>query len=116
MSKKEDKNKDKQIEIKNKILDILNINENNKSIILYDMDKNMELQNAILSLEKDCEKYFACSNWTYFVYKRLEKESERKYLILLKNILSACKIEYVNKSHYIKINDERIKTVKYIFI
>ena len=116
MSKKEDIHKDKQIEIKNKLLDLLNINNDNKSFILYDIDKNIDLQNKILSLENDCEKYFAASTWTYFRNKREGNKNDRPYLLLIKNILSSCNIEIVNKQSYVKENNERIKTVKYYFV
>jgi hypothetical protein len=106
-------------EMKDKILKILDIDIKNKdknSLILYELDKNIQLQEIILSLENECKEKFRCSNWTFFVYKREGKTSDRLYLILLKNILSECNIEYVNTQLYIYDNDQKHKTIKYVFI
>ena len=107
--------KNEQIEIKNKLLQILNITQEKKSITLYEIDNDTNKQNEILSLENDCEKYFVSSTWTYFRNKRDKIINERPYLLLLKNILSSTKIDFNTSRILIGEKDNKKQTVKYIF-
>jgi hypothetical protein len=114
---KENLYKNEQLNVKNKILEILNINQDKNYFTLYDLDNNTEKQNAILALEGDCEKYFACGGWTYFKNKRENKLNERPSLVLAKNILTSLDIELVNTKMSITINDnKKIITSKYVII
>jgi len=111
---KENLYKNEQLNVKNKILEILNINQDNNYFTLYDLDNNTEKQNAILALEGDCEKYFGISNWSYFRYKRENKQNiERPYLLLIRGILSNCNIEFEREQISLKINKTNIITSKY---
>jgi len=110
--------KNEQLNVKNKILDILNINQDKNFFTLYDLDNNTEKQNAILALEADCEKYFAVSRWTYFASKKdTSKPIERPALVLAKNILNSLNVELVNTKMSITTNDnKKIITSKYVII
>jgi len=107
--------KNEQIEIKNKLLQILKITQENKYITLYEIDNDIETQNAILSLESDCEKYFVSSTWTYFRNKRDKIINDRPYLLLLKNILSSTNVNFNTARILIGEKDNKKQTVKYIF-
>jgi len=107
--------KNEQIEIKNKLLQILKITQENKYITLYEIDNDIETQNAILSLESDCEKYFVSSTWTYFRNKRDKIINDRPYLLLLKNILSSTNVNFNTARILIGEKENKKQTVKYIF-
>lgn len=106
-----------QLQVKDKLLDILNINQDKNYFTLYELDNNIEKQNQIIALENDCEKYYSCSEWTYFRYKRENKINERPSLVLAKNILASHDIELVNTKVSVTTNDnKKIVTSKYVII
>jgi len=108
--------KDEQINLKNKLLEILNINQDKNYFTLYELDNNNEKQNEILSLENECNQYFATSTWTYFKYKRDGKQSDRPYLLMIRNLLNATNTIFLNKVTTVTIGDNKYSTTKYILI
>lgn len=108
--------KTQQLEIKNKLLDILEISDSRKFFTLYEIDNNVEKKTLILGLEKECETYFATSTWTYFKYKRDGKEGDRPYLLIIRNLLSATNTQFLNKVTTITIKNIKYSTTKYIII
>ena len=84
---------------------------------MYELDNDIEKQNAILALESDCEKYFASSSWNYFKSKSLNRPIERPSLVLAKNILAHMDTELVNTKISVTTDDNK-KTVtsKYVLI
>ena len=74
-------NEDRQIII-NKLFEILEITEFNKSFSLHKMDDNIEKQQQVLDLEQDIKKYFICSKWTC-IHK---KDVQRKWLSIIKYV------------------------------
>jgi len=103
-------------EIKNELFNILEIDKDNNIFYLSDLDENIDIQNKIINLGKDCERFFAVSTLTYFKNKKNNKLNSRSYLTLLKNIFKICNIQYINKqTSYIENN--KIKYVmKYIVL
>jgi hypothetical protein len=115
--KKETIFKEEQILVKKRLLEILNITKNNNYFTLYDLDNDIEKQNSILELESDCEKYFACCEWTYFRNKKENKVNERPSLVLAKNILTSLNTELINTKITVSNNDnKKIITSKYVII
>ena len=74
-------NEDRQIII-NKLFEILEITEFNKSFSLHKMDDNIEKQQQVLDLEQDIKKYFICSRWTCIN----KKDVQRKWLSMIKYV------------------------------
>ena len=106
--------KEEQIEIKKKLLEILKIDENKNYFTLFELDTDIELQNKIFALENDCDKYFATSKWTYFIYKRDGKLGNRPYLLMIRNILNATNTIFLNKVTTLTIEKNKYPTTKYI--
>ena len=75
-------NKEKQKEVLDKLLVILEINENNKTFSLKELDDNEEKQNDILGLEPMIKEGFCYSTWTCF-----RRDTKRKWLSMIKYIL-----------------------------
>ena len=103
--------KNEQLEIMNKIINILELDKNN-SITLYELDNDIIKQEKILSMLPDIKKYFKCQ----CVKSLLEPEKvKRVYLSLIKYIT---KLEYnmISTQFLIYKDDCSIRTVKYIFI
>jgi hypothetical protein len=82
MPKKVELYNDERQKIINKLFEILEINEFNKSFSLHKIDDNIEKQQLILDLEQDIKKYFICSRWTCIN----KKDVQRKWLSIIKYI------------------------------
>lgn len=112
MRLKKDLYPNEQMEVKNKLIDILGLNQNT-SIVLYELDRNSELLNNIHSLVPLIRKYFS--------YKTIPGVMEpyrynRPYLSIIKNLL---KDLYTIQRKHIKMripDGNRIQTTRYIFL
>jgi hypothetical protein len=85
-------------EILNKLFEILEITEFNKSFSLHNMDNNPEKQQLIIDLEPDIKKYFICSRWTCMHTKNVQ----RKWLSIVKYIFKDMEIT-INSLRNVKI-------------
>jgi hypothetical protein len=99
--------------ILDKLIQILGITKDKNNFSLFDMDKDQNKINNILFLEKDVEKYFATSRMSYFNNKKNNKDTNRPYLNLIRNILKALDITYYNKVTTITIDSIKHNTIKY---
>ena len=102
--------KEEQHEIVAKLVSLLNL-EVNKTFLLYDLDKNLELQANILGLVPDIRKYYNCNN-----IKAVTDPSriKRAWLSIIKTIL---KPEYsiVAEDYHFTKDEKYIHTQKYTF-
>lgn len=87
--------------ILNKILEILNINEQNKLFSVCDLDKDNDKQTKILNLEVDIRKYFASRLWSCFAKHNIK----RKVLSIIKNIMKEMNLNIISKRKQIKNKD-----------
>ena len=98
-------------EILNKILDILEINENKKSFLLQDIDNNSEKQQLIYDLETNIKKYFNAGSWTCF--RKIDQH--RKWYNMIKSINRSMNVEHYTKKKILKINDKQTSFTECIF-
>lgn len=75
----------------NKLFDILEITNSNKIFSLHRLDKDIETQEKIISLEPEIKKYFKCGRWTCFNHK---DNVNRKWLSIIKYLLKDMNISY----------------------
>jgi hypothetical protein len=80
-----------------KILKILNITKDNKTLILNNFD--VELQQEILDLEKDIKLFFNAGGWAVF---KKGKEVEKAYMSITRNVMKEVGITMINSTKYIK--------------
>lgn len=112
MRLKNDLYKKEQIDILNKIIDIIELDDDN-GIILYELDNDKVKQEKILGLLPEIRKYFSLSFLKSISNPDLSK---RPYLSIIKNIT---KLEYkiMSCDYRLKKDDStEIRTKKYIFI
>ena len=97
-----------------KIFDILNINENNNTFFLGDLDSDQKIQNQILELESDIRTYFLCGTWACFNNHNIK----RKVLSIIKNIVKIMNFNIISNRKFRKIqnSNERYKDTIYYFI
>ena len=103
--------KNQQLEIMNKIINILELDKNN-SITLYELDNDIIKQEKILNMLPEIKKYFKCN----CVKSLLSPEKvKRVYLSLIRYIT---KLEYnmISTQFLIRNDKNVIRTMKYIFI
>jgi len=92
MPKKVELYNEERQNIINKLFEILEINEFNKSFSLHKLDTNLEKQQQILDLELEIKKYFICSRWTCINKKNIQ----RKWLSLIKYLFKDMNIEFTS--------------------
>jgi len=106
---KNDKFFNEQSMILNNLEKILNLDNDNRSFILYYLDNNTEQQKQILALIPEIRKYFSCGSWT-----AINRSVKKKYLSLLRSIYKSMGYSITRKMLPISINNEVIYTQKYI--
>jgi len=89
--------KDKQKEVLDKLFIILQINENNNTFSLKELDSNEEKQNKILGLENDIKAGFCCSTWTCF-----RRDTKRKWLSMIKYVMKELDKNLISTNKAIK--------------
>ena len=103
--------KDEQIKLSNKIIDILELDENNQ-IILYYLDNNEEKQNKIMELIPELRKYFS-----FCCISGLEKTetTKRPWLSIIRQITKITH-EMNYKDKQLNINGKKIRSRIYTFV
>ena len=86
-----------------KIFEILNINENNNTFYLGDLDNDDKKQSQILELELDIRKYFVCGNWACFTNNNIK----RKVLSIIKNLINDMNYNIIPKRKLIIKDDSQ---------
>jgi len=110
--KKSDKFTNNQFDILNKIFDILDINDNNNTFFLSDLDNNIKLQNNILELENDIKTYFACSTWASFSNYNVK----RKVLSIIRNLIKNMDYCVISKRKFRKKDNISYRDTIYYII
>ena len=105
-----DKYKIEREDICNKIIDILKLDTNN-SFLLCDLDAETEKQMAIMNMNEEIRKCFACSEISSF---KPNFECKRPYLNIIRGILRKQGYTFISTDIDIKINDVVKRTTKYI--
>lgn len=102
--------KEERKNVLNAILEILNINDNNKIFYSHMLDEDENLQNQILALDQEIERVFKVSSW--IAYKQKET-IERRYLALVKSVFKEMNVKYESASIRKKHKDKTIYTTMY---
>jgi hypothetical protein len=103
--------KNEQLEICNKIIEILNL-DNSNSTTLYELDNNKDKQKRILDLIPDIRKYFS---FTSIIGASEPEKTKRPWLSIIRNI-TKLKYDMIHGDFVLKKNDEKIRTKKYVFL
>lgn len=104
--------KEEQNNIFNKIIDILELEKNNYSITLYELDNNEEIQNKILKMIPEIKKYYKIYGVKSLIYPN---EVKRVYLSIIKFIMKS-EYKVITTDFRIKNENIIIRTKKYYFI
>ena len=103
--------KNEQLEICDKLISILQL-DNMNSTTLYELDNNKDKQKKILELIPDIRKYFSFS---VIIGASDPEKSKRPWLSIIRNI-TKLKYEMVHGDYVLKKDDEKIRTKRYVFI
>ena len=103
--------KTEQYEICDKIIDILQL-DNDKSITLYELDNDKVKKKKILDLIPDIRKYFSFGS---IVGASEPENTKRPWLSIIRHI-TKIKYQLIYGDYTKKINDTRIRTKRYIFL
>lgn len=102
--------KNEQIKLSNKIIEILELDENNQ-VILYYLDNNEEKQNKIMSLIPKLRKYFSFSSINGL--ERTET-TNRPWLSIIRQITKLTHT-MIYKDKQLTINNTKIRSRIYTF-
>jgi hypothetical protein len=97
--------------LEDKLITILNL-DNNKTIILYDLDNDIEKQNKILELIPEIRKYY---NFTNIAGVRNTNIVNRPWLSIIRH-LTKRKFNMLSADYRLYKNNELIRTKKYVFL
>ena len=65
-------------EERNKIVseleNLIGITENNRGVLLYDLEKNDKLKEYLRVIVPNIKKYYKCGNWNYFIQKEENRD------------------------------------------
>jgi hypothetical protein len=111
MKLKKELYKTEQCEICDKIIDILEL-DNDKSITLYELDNDKVKQQKILDLIPNIRKYFSFGS---IVGASEPENTKRPWLSIIRHI-TKIKYQLIYGDYTKKINDTRIRTKRYIFL
>jgi hypothetical protein len=102
--------KDEQIQLSNKIIDILELDENNQ-VILYFLDNDNEKKDKIMNLIPELRKYFSFS-----AINGLERTetTKRPWLSIIRQITKTTH-EMNYKDKQLTINDKAVRSRIYTF-
>lgn len=97
--------------IVNKIVDILDL-QNNPIQVLYDMDQNIAMQDQIMDLSSEIQNVYNCNN-----LKAITDPSriKRPWLSIIKTLLKK-DYQIIVDDYNKKVNDGFVHTKKYTFI
>ena len=91
-------------EERNKIVseleNLIGITENNRGVLLYDLEKNDKLKEYLRVIVPNIKKYYKCGNWNYFI----QKEENRDVIWLLKSIFKNEIFQLINKQKFLNID------------
>ena len=105
--KKSDKFKIEQLNIINKLLDIINIKDN--YIIRYELDSDEEKHKKIIQLTPDIKKYFACNNISGI---KQPHKVKKPWLSIVRQVLKT-KYNVICTDYVLTLGDKKIRTKKY---
>ena len=102
---------EQQKQIKDELINVLKLNEDN-SLILHELDVNKELQEQIMNFLPKIHTYFSMSTITAI---SCPEKIKRPYLSIIRHLL---KDEYqiLSSEYKIKSEPKDIRTKKYYFI
>jgi hypothetical protein len=102
--------REEQEEIIEKIIDILQLDEND-SITLYNLDNDIEKQSKILALIPDIRKFFSFST---IIGASEPDRAKRPHLSIIKQL---CKRKYDISIHdcRLKVDEKDVRSKRYIF-
>jgi len=79
---------------------IIGLNENNRGILLYDLENNNILKKYLKEQLENIKKYYKCGSWNFFI----QKEENRDIIGLLKSIFKNENYKLINDKKYIEKN------------
>lgn len=105
-----DKYQNEREEICNKLIEILQLDENN-NFLLYDLEEDTNKQQNILEMKEEIKKYFAVSCISSF---KPNFKCKRPYLNIVRSILRQQNYTFKGSDYSLKFDNGLIKrTIKY---
>jgi hypothetical protein len=101
--------KDEQEKLADKIIEILELDEDN-SITLYELDRDPDKQEKIMELAPEVRTFF-----TYTCIMGVKQDLKRSWLSVMKHVTKV-KYKLISSEVRFQVGDKKIKTVRYYFM
>ena len=103
--------KDEQEKLADKIIEILELDEDN-SITLYELDNDTDKQEKIMKLAPEVRTFF-----TYTCIMGVKQDLKRSWLSVMKHVTKV-KYKLISSEVRFQVGDkkEKVKTVRYYFV
>lgn len=101
-------------EIIKKIYEILKIDDNNKTFLLYDIENSEEIKNKLSEMDEKIKKFFKVGNWNYYIQKNNGIQSPT--IGLIRALLKDSNIDLTKKDISMMVNGKKIRTTKYFLM
>ena len=112
MRLKKDLYPNEQTDVKNKLINILGLNQT-PSIVLYELDRNTELLNKIKSLVPLIRKYFSYTTIPGVIEPY---RYNRPYLSIIKNLLKDLYTIQCKDIRFRLPDGNKVRTTRYLFL
>jgi hypothetical protein len=101
-------------EILNKIMEILEITDDNMKFYLYDIDNDEIKKENIMQLKDEISTYFTSK--TSSVFRKADGETKRPYLSLIRLVFKQMGYEVIVTLKSIKRNNKSLQTTTWIIV
>lgn len=101
--------KDEQEKLADKIIEILELDDDN-SITLYELDNDTDKQEKIMKLAPEVRTFF-----TYTCIMGVKQDLKRSWLSVMKHVTKV-KYKLISSEVRFQVGDKKVKTVRYYFM
>jgi len=92
--------------------EIIGITENNKSVLLYDIERNEKLKDKLRELVPEIKRIYKCGTWGYF---KEEIKGGGNEITLMRSIYNDSDYEITTKQKIIERGNKKIRNTQYHF-
>ena len=95
---------------------LMGLTENNRGILLYDLEHNEQLKEYLKQQIVNIKKYYKCGTWNYFVNQHTKEGEQLSEISLLKAIFMDDGYEIISRKKIKTIDNIKKHMTNFIFL
>jgi len=95
---------------------LMGLTENNRGILLYDLEHNEQLKEYLKEQIDNIKKYYKCGTWNYFVNQHTKEGEQLSEISLLKAIFKDDRYEIISRKKIKTIDNIKKHMTNLIFL